>query len=67
MTPVQEITTVKEWNRVTSYHSLWRTYPKTGRYFKQDGKIWLAFDNRTNDGWLEEFKTKEEAIAWLEQ
>lgn len=28
--------------------------------------IWIAFDNSTENCWVEEFKTEEMAICWLE-
>lgn len=33
---------------------------------KTDDFPWTAIDNRTNDCWTEAFKTKEEAIYWLQ-
>ena len=33
-------------------------------YYKEGGK-WVAFDNSTCDCWVEEFKTRKAAIAWL--
>ena len=38
-------------------------------YFKEKlpsgEEIWTAYDSRTNDCWVEEFKTKKECIKWL--
>ncbi|MFC4231805.1 hypothetical protein ACFOW1_07880 [Parasediminibacterium paludis] len=31
-----------------------------------DKKVWIAFDNTTGNCWVEEFKTEELAICWLE-
>lgn len=33
---------------------------------KEDEYPWVALDNRTGDCWVENFKTKEEAIYWLQ-
>ncbi len=33
-------------------------------YYKSKDK-YIAMDNRTNDCWVEEFKTKKQAKAWL--
>lgn len=33
---------------------------------KTDDYPWTAIDNRTNDCWTEAFKTREEAIYWLQ-
>lgn len=31
-----------------------------------EGNVWIAFDNSTEDCWVEEFKTEEMAICWIE-
>lgn len=31
-----------------------------------EGDIWIAFDNHTEDCWVEEFDTKEMAVCWVE-
>lgn len=31
-----------------------------------EGDIWIAFDNYTEDCWVEEFTTEELAICWIE-
>ena len=33
-------------------------------YF-QDESQWIAYDNRTNDCWVEQFKTRKECLRWL--
>lgn len=30
-----------------------------------DNGVYVAFDNSTNDCWIEEFKTRKEALKWL--
>lgn len=36
----------------------------SGYFF--EGNAWIAFDNYTEDCWVEEFKTEEMAICWIE-
>lgn len=33
----------------------------------QDGEEWIAFDNRTNECWQEEFPTEKEALSYLHE
>ena len=35
-------------------------------YYKNADGIWTAWDNSTADCWVEDFKTRKEAIEWLE-
>ena len=37
-----------------------------GRFYCEDNGVWVACDNTTGDCWVEEFKTEEGAIGWLE-
>ena len=34
-------------------------------YYKNADGIWTAWDNSTADCWVEDFKTRKEAIEWL--
>jgi len=34
-------------------------------YYKNADGIWTAWDNSTGDCWVEDFKTKKEAVEWL--
>lgn len=34
-------------------------------YYKNADGIWTAWDNSTGDCWVEDFKTRKEAIEWL--
>lgn len=34
-------------------------------YYKDDDGVYVAFDNSTNDCWIEEFNTRKEALKWL--
>lgn len=34
-------------------------------YYKNANGIWTAWDNSTADCWVEDFKTRKEAIEWL--
>lgn len=42
-----------------------REGPISKGYFFE-GNVWIAYDNYTEDCWVEEFKTEEMAICWLE-
>jgi hypothetical protein len=41
-------------------------YEPRGTFYFKDGKVWLAIDNSAGDCFVEEFKTLEKAILWLE-
>lgn len=34
-------------------------------YYQTEDNMWVAIDNRTGDAWTEEFTTKEQCLAWL--
>ena len=36
-----------------------------GLFYEVDGDLYIGIDNSTGDAWVEEFKTKEECLAWL--
>lgn len=35
------------------------------QFYCFDNGVWVGCDNPTGDCWVEEFKTEEEVIAWL--
>lgn len=37
--------------------------PFCGYFF--DGRVWVAFDNKSNECWVEDFEDEETAICWL--
>lgn len=37
-----------------------------GLFLTKHGDSWVAIDNTTNNCWVEDFKTRQEAINWLE-
>jgi hypothetical protein len=41
-------------------------YRPRGLFYKKGETVWVACDNSTGDAWVEEFKTEEKAIKWLE-
>lgn len=45
-------------------HPQFKFLEHTLGYYKDD-KVYTAYDNRTNDCWVESFQTEEEAIRWL--
>lgn len=36
-----------------------------GRFWQKDGELYIGIDNTTGDAWTEEFKSKEDCLAWL--
>lgn len=36
-----------------------------GMFYCFDNGVWVGCDNTTNDCWMEEFKTEEDIIKWL--
>jgi len=56
---------IKEISREEA-HQIIDTGEPIGRFYEIDGDIHVGIDNSTGDVWVEEFKTKEECIAWLE-
>lgn len=38
-----------------------------GLFYEVDGDWYVGIDNSTGDAWVEEFKTKEECLAWLKE
>lgn len=43
-----------------------RKYAKCQGCFPE-GNLWIAFDNRNGECYVEEFSTEEKAVCWLEQ
>lgn len=61
---------IEEWTpeEMSAFIEIWskdRRQAKRTRAFCLDKDVWVAADNSTNDCWVEEFKTKQEAIDWL--
>lgn len=52
-------------NRLSVFELENPSHQCTGLY--QDGEEWIAFDNRTNECWQEEFPTEEEALSYLHE
>lgn len=40
-------------------------YPDTKGYYKDISGVWVAFDNRGNECFVEEFKSEEIALSWI--
>lgn len=38
-----------------------------GRFWRQDGQVYVGIDNSTGDAWTEDFKTFEECMKWLKR
>lgn len=36
-----------------------------GMFYCQDSEVWVGCDNSDKNCWVEEFKTEEDVIAWL--
>lgn len=49
-------------NNSKKYHHPSGLYLK-GYYWDED--VWVAFDNTTNDCWVEEFDREKDCIEWL--
>ncbi len=44
------------------------TLKKAHGYFgTKNGRVWVAFDDRSQDCWVEEFRKEEDAIQWLKE
>ncbi len=42
-----------------------RTRNPRGCFWQKDGELYIGIDNTTGDAWTEEFKSKEDCLAWL--
>ena len=40
-------------------------YTPTGKFYYQDGELWVGIDNSTGDAWTQSFFSKKECIKWL--
>ena len=36
-----------------------------GKFYCKDGDTWIGCDNSSGDCWVEEFKTEEDVVKWL--
>lgn len=52
-------------NEVFRYQLKESENTKTGYWYNADFLTWTAFDNRTHDCWVEDFKSETDCLEWL--